>query len=76
MEQQQQQQIELMERYQILASLGKGGFGKVLHAVDRTRQVQVAIKIIELTDIPLMKRANTQATLGAYLLTEMKSHYL
>lgn len=70
-QQQQAQQIELMDRYQILASLGSGGFGKVLHAVDRTRQVQVAIKIIELTGIG----QHTRHTLGRHLLTEMRSHY-
>jgi len=68
---QQQQQIELMERYHILATLGQGAFGTVLHAVDRTRQVQVAIKIIELTGIPLL----TMQMLGRHLLTEMRSHY-
>lgn len=74
-QQQQQEMSEFMERYQILGQLGKGAFGRVLHAVDRTRRIEVAIKIVELTALPVDRYDVVRAILGRHLITEMKSHY-
>ncbi|KAI8829864.1 kinase-like domain-containing protein [Chytriomyces cf. hyalinus JEL632] len=60
---------DLTARYKIIRLLGQGTFGKVVEAIDRTRNVKVAIKIIR-----SIQKYRDAAKVEVRVLTTLKKH--
>ncbi|KAJ3399059.1 Dual specificity protein kinase clk3 [Chytriomyces hyalinus] len=60
---------DLTSRYKIIRLLGQGTFGKVVEAIDRTRNVKVAIKIIR-----SIQKYRDAAKVEVRVLTTLKKH--